>query len=139
MRGGDEEGEGRSQPSDSRSEVRKGHPECARRRVEDMGGLEREAVLVVVVVVGFDSVCETVLQGFGEQGEVGGGRRRHCHLRPLGQSDLRKKLEAVGGCTVLGTEDAELEALIEGLDKALALDLKRVTFFCENYMVFQYV
>ena len=45
----------------------------------------------------------------------------------------RKHLEALSG------EAAELEALIEGLNKALALDLKRVTFFCEDNMIYNYV
>lgn len=53
--------------------------------------------------------------------------------------EARKNLEAVAGGTVLGSEAAELEAIIEGLNKALALDLNRVTFFCDNYMVYQYV
>ncbi|XP_068337243.1 uncharacterized protein [Pyrus communis] len=36
-------------------------------------------------------------------------------------------------------ETAELEAIVEGLDNALALDLKAVTFFCDDYMIYQYV
>ncbi|CAL9022565.1 unnamed protein product, partial [Prunus brigantina] len=31
---------------------------------------------------------------------------------------------------------ALLKALIEGLNAALALDLKRITFFCENFPIF---
>lgn len=53
--------------------------------------------------------------------------------------EAKKNLEAVDGGRVLGSEAAELEALIEGLNKALALDLNRVTFFCDDYMVYQYV
>lgn len=45
----------------------------------------------------------------------------------------RKNLEALSG------EAAELEALIEGLNKALALDLKSVTFFCEDNPIYHYV
>ncbi|KAL5581188.1 hypothetical protein UlMin_013630 [Ulmus minor] len=51
----------------------------------------------------------------------------------------RKNLEAIVGGEVLCGEAAELEALVEGLNKALFLDLKRVTFVCENYTLYQYV
>ncbi|KAM6578801.1 hypothetical protein CsatB_030638 [Cannabis sativa] len=40
---------------------------------------------------------------------------------------------------VLSSEAAELEALIEGLDKALALDLKSLTFFCEDNSLYHYI
>ena len=38
----------------------------------------------------------------------------------------------VNGVVVSG-EVVELQALIEALNKALTLDLKNVTFFCDNY------
>ena len=39
----------------------------------------------------------------------------------------------------LTIEVAQLEALIEALNKALTLGLKRLTFFCDDYMLYQYV
>ncbi|KAM1999251.1 hypothetical protein ACFX16_006707 [Malus domestica] len=53
--------------------------------------------------------------------------------------EARKNLEAVVDGVVLSIEAPELEAIVEGLDKALALDLKAVTFFCDDYMIYQYV
>ncbi|VFQ73922.1 unnamed protein product [Cuscuta campestris] len=40
---------------------------------------------------------------------------------------------------MLTNEGAELEALVAGLEAAVALNLERVNFFCDNYMVYQYV
>lgn len=37
------------------------------------------------------------------------------------------------------SECAELEALVEGLNIALVLGLENVTFFCADYMLYQYV
>lgn len=53
--------------------------------------------------------------------------------------EAKKNLEVVDGDKVLGSDAAELEALIEGLNYALALDLNRFTFFCDDYLVYQYV
>lgn len=53
--------------------------------------------------------------------------------------EARKNLEAVADGVVLSNEAAELEAIIEGLNKALTLDLKSVTFYCDDYMLYQYV
>ncbi|VFQ59641.1 unnamed protein product [Cuscuta campestris] len=40
---------------------------------------------------------------------------------------------------MLTNEGAELEALVAGLEAAVALNLERVNFLCDNYMVYQYV
>ncbi|CAN6556895.1 unnamed protein product [Malus baccata var. baccata] len=53
--------------------------------------------------------------------------------------EARKNLEAVVDSVVLSNEAAELEAIIEGLNNALTLDLEAVTFFCDDYMIYQYV
>ncbi|TQD91074.1 hypothetical protein C1H46_023358 [Malus baccata] len=53
--------------------------------------------------------------------------------------EARKNLEAVVDGVVLSNEAAELEAIIEGLNNALDLDLEAVTFFCDDYMIYQYV
>ncbi|CAN6692493.1 unnamed protein product [Malus baccata var. baccata] len=52
--------------------------------------------------------------------------------------EARKNLEAVVDGVVLSNEAAELEAIIEGLNNALDLDLEAVTFFCDDYMIYQY-
>uniref|UniRef100_A0A2P2J5S8 RNase H type-1 domain-containing protein n=1 Tax=Rhizophora mucronata TaxID=61149 RepID=A0A2P2J5S8_RHIMU len=39
----------------------------------------------------------------------------------------------------VGEGIVEIGALIEGLNSALCLDLKKVTFFCDDYMIYQYV
>ncbi|KAM1309725.1 hypothetical protein ACFX13_006542 [Malus domestica] len=49
--------------------------------------------------------------------------------------EVRKPL--IGSGT--SSSGAQLKALIEGLNAALALDLKRLTFFCENRHIFQFV
>ena len=53
--------------------------------------------------------------------------------------EARKNVEAVVNGVVVSGEVAELQALIEALNKALNLDLKSVTFFCDDYMLYQYV
>jgi hypothetical protein len=53
--------------------------------------------------------------------------------------EVRKNLEAVVDGQVVTYEVAELEALIEGLNEVLSLDLERLTFFCDDYMLYQYV
>jgi NurA-like 5'-3' nuclease len=53
--------------------------------------------------------------------------------------EVRKNLEALVDVQTVTYEIAELEALIEGLNEALRLDLKRLTFFCDDYMLYQYV
>jgi hypothetical protein len=53
--------------------------------------------------------------------------------------EARKNLDAFDGGLVLSNEATELEALIEGLNTALTLELKNVTFFCDDYMLYQYV
>ncbi|XP_050110115.1 E3 ubiquitin-protein ligase RSL1-like isoform X3 [Malus sylvestris] len=49
--------------------------------------------------------------------------------------EVRKPL--IGSGT--SSSGAQLKALIEGLNAALALDLKRLTFFCENRHIFQFI
>ncbi|XP_059430478.1 E3 ubiquitin-protein ligase RSL1-like [Corylus avellana] len=51
--------------------------------------------------------------------------------------EVRKNLEALVDVQTVTYEIAELEALIEGLNEALRLDLKRLTFFCDDYMLYQ--
>uniref|UniRef100_A0A2N9FSW1 RBR-type E3 ubiquitin transferase n=1 Tax=Fagus sylvatica TaxID=28930 RepID=A0A2N9FSW1_FAGSY len=53
--------------------------------------------------------------------------------------ETRKNLEAFMEGVTLTIEVAQLEALIEALNKALTLGLKRLTFFCDDYMLYQYV
>lgn len=48
-------------------------------------------------------------------------------------------LESVVDGKETSTECAELEALVEGLNIALVLGLENVTFFCSDYMLYQYV
>ena len=47
--------------------------------------------------------------------------------------EARKNVEAMVSGVVVSGEVAELQALIEARNKALTLDLKSVTFFCEDY------
>ncbi|KAG2673751.1 hypothetical protein I3843_13G092500 [Carya illinoinensis] len=53
--------------------------------------------------------------------------------------EVRKNVEALVDGQAVTDEVAELEALIEGLENALNLDLKRLTYFCDDYMLYQYV
>jgi hypothetical protein len=53
--------------------------------------------------------------------------------------EVRKNLEAFVDGQVVTNEVAELKALIEGLNKALGLNLKRLTFFCDDRMLYQCV
>ncbi|XP_004295986.1 PREDICTED: uncharacterized protein LOC101314644 [Fragaria vesca subsp. vesca] len=53
--------------------------------------------------------------------------------------EARKNLEAFDGGVVRSNEAVELQALIEGLETALTLELKTLTFFCDGYMLYQYV
>ncbi|PRQ33725.1 putative transcription factor C2H2 family [Rosa chinensis] len=62
-----------------------------------------------------------------------------CDARDNRILEAKKNLEAFGGGEVLSNEAAELEALIEGLSTALTLDLRNVTFFCDNNKLYQYV
>ena len=47
--------------------------------------------------------------------------------------EARKNVEAMVNDVVVSGEVVELQALIEALNKALTLDLKSVTFFCDDY------
>ena len=47
--------------------------------------------------------------------------------------EARKNVEAMVNGVVVSGEVVELQALIEALNKALTLDLKSVTFFCDDY------
>ncbi|GMN24598.1 hypothetical protein TIFTF001_000615 [Ficus carica] len=49
--------------------------------------------------------------------------------------EVRKPLFGNG----LNKTSAEAKALIEGLNAALALDLKRITLYCDNYTFFQFI
>lgn len=62
-----------------------------------------------------------------------------CDSRDSQILEVRKNLEAFVDGQVVTNEVAELEALIEGLNKALSLNLKRLTFFCDDYLIYQYV
>lgn len=62
-----------------------------------------------------------------------------CDRRDSLILEVRKNVEALVDGQVVTSEVAELEALTEGLEKALSLDLKRLTFFCDDYMLYQYV
>lgn len=52
---------------------------------------------------------------------------------------VRKPLEAARENEAVSPEVAELMALIKGLEAALSLHLERVSFFCDDYMLHQYV
>ncbi|KAL6276033.1 hypothetical protein ACE6H2_019634 [Prunus campanulata] len=58
-----------------------------------------------------------------------------CDSRDNLVFEVRKPLIGNG----MSKNGAQLKALIEGLNAALALDLKRITFFCENFPIFQFV
>ncbi|XP_059429208.1 E3 ubiquitin-protein ligase RSL1-like [Corylus avellana] len=62
-----------------------------------------------------------------------------CDSRDSLIFEVRKNLNALVDVQTVTYEIAELEALIEGLNEALRLDLKRLTFFCDHYNVYQYV
>ena len=47
--------------------------------------------------------------------------------------EARKNVEAMVNSVVVSGEVAKLQALIEALNKALTLDLKSITFFCDDY------
>ncbi|EXB98574.1 putative E3 ubiquitin-protein ligase rbrA [Morus notabilis] len=51
----------------------------------------------------------------------------------------RKNLEAFDGAEMISGEAAELEALVEGLNKALAFGFNMITFCCDDYTIFHYV
>ena len=68
---------------------------------------------------------------------VAGARVAICNLRDNLILELRKNLEALVNGVVVSSEVAKLHALIEALNKALPLDLKSVTFFCDDYMLYQ--
>ena len=68
---------------------------------------------------------------------VAGARVAICDLRDNLILESRKNLEALVNGVVVSSEVAKLHALIEALNKALPLDLKSVTFFCDDYMLYQ--
>ena len=47
--------------------------------------------------------------------------------------EASKNVEAMVNDVVVSGEVVELQALIEALNKALTLDLKSITFFCDDY------
>ncbi|KDP44111.1 hypothetical protein JCGZ_05578 [Jatropha curcas] len=75
---------------------------------------------------------------------VGGVGVAICDSRDNVIFELSKRLEVGYGvhdeekCKI-GEQAAEMEALVEGLNAALDLDLKNVTFFCDDFMVYNYV
>ena len=60
-----------------------------------------------------------------------------CDLRDNLILESRKNLEALVNGVVVSSEVAKLHALIKALNKALPLDLKSVTFLCDDYMLYQ--
>ena len=64
---------------------------------------------------------------------VAGARVAICDSRDNLILEARKNVEAMVNGVVVSGEVAELQALIEALNKALTLDLKNVTFFYDNY------
>ena len=64
---------------------------------------------------------------------VAGARVAICDSRDNLILEARKNVEAMVNGVVVSGEVAELQALIEALNKALTLDLKNVTFFCDDY------
>ncbi|GKU93625.1 hypothetical protein SLEP1_g7202 [Rubroshorea leprosula] len=59
-----------------------------------------------------------------------------CDSRDNVVLEANKPLESA---ELMSSEKAELEALVHGLNVALSLDLKRVTIYLDDYMVYQYV
>ncbi|KAM7279538.1 hypothetical protein ACFE04_006672 [Oxalis oulophora] len=55
-----------------------------------------------------------------------------CDFKDNVLFEMKKGLE--NGFTV-SSEEAELEAIVAGLEAAMALDLGKLTFFCDNYLV----
>ncbi|KAM5583970.1 E3 ubiquitin-protein ligase RSL1-like [Rosa sericea] len=53
--------------------------------------------------------------------------------------EAKKNLEVLIDGEIMSNEAAELEALCEGLNKALTLDLKNITFFIDDNKLYQYV
>ncbi|KAJ9188898.1 hypothetical protein P3X46_000253 [Hevea brasiliensis] len=73
---------------------------------------------------------------------VGGVGVAICDSRDNVIFEVSKGLEEDScgkGKEVSSEEAVQIEALIEGLNAALSLDLKNVTFFCDDFMVYQYV
>lgn len=70
---------------------------------------------------------------------VGGIGVAICDPRDNLIFEVKKNLEALIDGERLSSEAAELEALIEGLNKSLALGLKNVTVFCDDNQLYQYV
>ncbi|KAL0436868.1 UNVERIFIED_CONTAM: hypothetical protein Sradi_0394700 [Sesamum radiatum] len=58
-----------------------------------------------------------------------------CDSRDEVLFELRKPLVGNGS----SRQGAEMRALVEGLNAALELELKRVTFYCDYYTIFKYV
>ncbi|PRQ33730.1 putative transcription factor C2H2 family [Rosa chinensis] len=69
---------------------------------------------------------------------VGGIGVAICDPRDNLVFEVKKNMEAVVEGERLSDEAAELEALVEGLNKALTMDLKNVTFFCDDNKLYQY-
>ncbi|KAK9992098.1 hypothetical protein SO802_027083 [Lithocarpus litseifolius] len=67
---------------------------------------------------------------------VAGARVAICDPQGNLILEARKNVEAMVNGVVVSGEVAELQALIEALSKALALDLKSVTFFGDDYNCF---
>lgn len=70
---------------------------------------------------------------------VGGIGVAICDPRDNLIFEAKKNLEVLIEGEIMSNEAAELEALCEGLSKALTLDLKNVTFFIDNDKLYQYV
>ncbi|KAL7201912.1 hypothetical protein ACSBR1_033579 [Camellia fascicularis] len=59
-----------------------------------------------------------------------------CDLGDYPIFELRKPLL---GCDEMSHQVAEVKALIEGLNAAISLGIKRISIFCDNPLVYQYV
>lgn len=73
---------------------------------------------------------------------VGGVGVAICDSRDNVIFEVSKGLEvdiSSKGKEVTSEEAVQIEALVEGLNAALSLDLKHITLFCDDFMVYQYV
>lgn len=89
-----------------------------------------------------DCVCGLYFKGLVREKIVGANKSvlsgigiAICDPRDNLIFEVRKPLFGNG----LNKTSAEAKALIEGLNAALALDLKRITLYCDNYTFFQFI
>jgi hypothetical protein len=148
---GDEENERGSRLYDPRSEVRRLYPQCPGQTMGTPYSLFRTAKSSSLESSSSTALIDTECFRLYFKGLVSEERVRGMKVIVAGAGiaicdpkdnlvlEARKNLEALMEGVTLTIKVAQLEALIEALNKALTLDLKRLTFFCDDYMLYQYV